>query len=38
MPASKPNFVIFMLDQLAPQFMPAYGHKPRSDAGAVRLR
>ena len=23
----KPNFVIFMLDQLAPQFMPSYGHK-----------
>ena len=27
MPAQKPNFVIFMLDQLAPQFMPTYGHK-----------
>ena len=27
MAASQPNFVIFMLDQLAPQFMPAYGHK-----------
>lgn len=27
MPAKKPNFVIFMLDQLAPQFMPTYGHK-----------
>lgn len=27
MSASKPNFVIFMLDQLAPQFLPAYGHK-----------
>ncbi len=27
MSATKPNFVIFMLDQLAPQFLPAYGHK-----------
>lgn len=27
MAAKKPNFVIFMLDQLAPQFMPTYGHK-----------
>jgi choline-sulfatase len=27
MPARQPNFVIFMLDQLAPQFMPTYGHK-----------
>ena len=26
MAARKPNFVIFMLDQLAPQFMPSYGH------------
>jgi choline-sulfatase len=26
MSARKPNFVIFMLDQLAPQFMPVYGH------------
>jgi choline-sulfatase len=26
MTARKPNFVIFMLDQLAPQFMPVYGH------------
>jgi choline-sulfatase len=26
MPARKPNFVIFMVDQLAPQFMPVYGH------------
>ncbi len=25
--ATKPNFVIFMLDQLAPQFLPCYGHK-----------
>ena len=27
MSRTKPNFVIFMLDQLAPQFLPAYGHK-----------
>jgi arylsulfatase A-like enzyme len=27
MKAEKPNFVIFMLDQLAPQFLPIYGHK-----------
>jgi choline-sulfatase len=27
MAARKPNFVIFMLDQLAPQFMPTYGHR-----------
>jgi len=27
MSATKPNFLIFMLDQLAPQFLPAYGHK-----------
>lgn len=27
MATRKPNFVIFMLDQLAPQFMPTYGHK-----------
>jgi choline-sulfatase len=27
MAAQQPNFVIFMLDQLAPQFLPAYGHK-----------
>jgi choline-sulfatase len=27
MAADKPNFVIFMLDQLAPQFMPAYGNR-----------
>ena len=27
MSETKPNFVIFMLDQLAPQFLPAYGHK-----------
>ncbi len=27
MAVSKPNFVIFMLDQLAPQFMPTYGNK-----------
>ena len=27
MAARQPNFVIFMLDQLAPQFMPSYGHK-----------
>jgi choline-sulfatase len=27
MSATKPNFVIFMLDQLSPQFLPAYGHK-----------
>ena len=26
MSATKPNFVIFMLDQLAPQFLPTYGH------------
>jgi choline-sulfatase len=25
--SAKPNFVIFMVDQLAPQFLPAYGHK-----------
>ena len=27
MAARKPNFVIFMLDQLAPQFMPTYGNR-----------
>lgn len=27
MTAIKPNFLIFMLDQLAPQFLPIYGHK-----------
>ena len=27
MAGRKPNFVIFMLDQLAPQFMPTYGNK-----------
>jgi len=27
MASRKPNFLIFMLDQLAPQFMPSYGHK-----------
>jgi choline-sulfatase len=27
MSATRPNFLIFMLDQLAPQFLPAYGHK-----------
>jgi choline-sulfatase len=27
MSTPKPNFLIFMLDQLAPQFLPAYGHK-----------
>ncbi|HEY2685155.1 MAG TPA: choline-sulfatase [Steroidobacteraceae bacterium] len=27
MSSAKPNFVIFMLDQLAPQFLPAYGHE-----------
>jgi choline-sulfatase len=27
MSAPKPNFVIFMLDQLAPQFLPCYGHR-----------
>jgi choline-sulfatase len=27
MSVTKPNFVIFMLDQLAPQFLPTYGHK-----------
>lgn len=27
MSAAQPNFVIFMLDQLAPQFLPTYGHK-----------
>jgi len=27
MSATQPNFLIFMLDQLAPQFLPAYGHK-----------
>jgi choline-sulfatase len=24
--AARPNFLIFMLDQLAPQFLPCYGH------------
>ena len=27
MSSNKPNFVIFMLDQLAPQFLPTYGHR-----------
>jgi choline-sulfatase len=27
MSATKPNFIIFMVDQLAPQFLPLYGHK-----------
>lgn len=27
MTAARPNFLIFMLDQLAPQFLPIYGHK-----------